>query len=83
MADHQKKIKIKSQSLSQRETMSKLPALMICLLSLMGCAKNGAGDFCAAYVVVDMPGSEAAKLERQYQERILANELWHFNRCER
>lgn len=39
------------------------------------------GDFCDVYQVVDMPGSEAEKLGRKYQERILANELWSFNKC--
>ena len=52
--------------------------MMIALLaSLTGCITKTEiiGDFCLRYVQVDMAGSEAAKLERRYQERILINEL--------
>lgn len=54
---------------------------MASLLSLTGCATNVVGDFCDNYVIVDMPSSEAAKIERQYRTRILANELYEFNEC--
>lgn len=63
------------------QTVSKYLLLTICLASLTGCAKIVVGNFCDVYTVVDMPGSEAAKLERQYQERILANERYQFNEC--
>ena len=49
-------------------------------MSLTGCA-TVAGDFCDVYRVVDMPGSQAALLERQYQDRILANEVYQFEHC--
>lgn len=48
---------------------------------LTSCATSGVGDFCDAYTVVDMPGSEAVKIERRYQERILANELYQWRHC--
>lgn len=54
---------------------------MICVTLLTGCMGNVAGDFCAIYTVVDMPGDEAVKLERRYQERILANELYEARYC--
>lgn len=50
------------------------------LLSLTGCA-TVSGDFCDVYRAVGMPGSQAAKLERQYQEPILANELYRSRYC--
>ena len=56
---------------------------MISLLSLTGCVTRVVGDYCDVYTVVDMPGSEAAKIERQYRTRILANELHQFNNCGR
>lgn len=56
--------------------------MMIALLaSLIGCTTISAGDFCESYTAVDMLGSEAAKLERVYQERILINELL-YSQCE-
>lgn len=51
------------------------------LMSLTGCVTRVVGDFCDVYTVVDMPSSEAAKIERQYRDRILANELYEFNEC--
>lgn len=53
---------------------------MILCASLTGCA-TVAGDFCDAYRVIDMPGAQAARLDRQYQERILANEIYQFRHC--
>lgn len=35
------------------------------------------GSFCDLYTRVGMPGAEAQKLERAYQERILVNELMY------
>jgi len=55
--------------------------MMIWLLSLTACAGAAGGSFCDEYVVVDMPSSEAIKLERRYQERILANETHQFRKC--
>jgi hypothetical protein len=55
--------------------------MMLWLLSLTACVGNVGGSFCTDYVVVDMPSSEAIKLERRYQERILANETHQFHRC--
>lgn len=49
-------------------------------VSLTGCA-TVVGDFCSVYQVVDMPGAQAALLDRQYQERILANEVYQLERC--
>lgn len=49
-------------------------------MSLTGCG-TVAGDFCSVYQVVDMPGAQAAQLDRQYQERILANETYQFEHC--
>lgn len=45
--------------------------------SLTGCITKTeiVGDFCLRYVQIDMPSSEAVKLERRHQERILINEL--------
>ena len=55
------------------------------LLSLTGCgifdARKSVGNFCDVYTVVDMPSSEARKLERVYRDRILANERWEVERC--
>lgn len=50
-------------------------------VNLTGCATNAAGDFCDIYRVVDMPGAQAALLERQYQERILVNETYQADHC--
>ena len=50
------------------------------LLSLIGCTTAIDGSFCDLYTQVDIPGSEAQKLERMYQERVLANELV-YERC--
>lgn len=55
--------------------------IMVWPLSLIACATSGGGSFCGEYVVIDMPSSEAVKLERRYQERILANETHQFDRC--
>lgn len=49
--------------------------MMSLSLGLIGCTTVIDGSFCDLYTRVDMPGSEAQKLERKYQERILANEL--------
>lgn len=54
---------------------------MLSFVSLTGCVTRVVGDFCDVYTVVDMPGSEAAKIERQYRDIILANELHQFNEC--
>lgn len=51
--------------------------MTLLLASLTACTTTIVGDFCDIYTKVDMPGSEAAKLERKYQERILINELKH------
>lgn len=56
---------------------------MLSLLSLTGCGTLGAGSFCDSYTVVDMPGSEAGKIERQYRDRILANERYQFDNCQK
>ena len=51
-------------------------------MSLTACTKPVAiGDFCDVYTVVDIPGTQAAMLDRQYQERILTNELYQFEVC--
>lgn len=58
--------------------------MMLSLLSLTGCTifeRRSAGNFCDVYTVVDLPRSEAEKLERRYRDRILANELHQFQRC--
>lgn len=59
--------------------------MTLSLLSLTGCAifdgKKSAGNFCDAYTAVDMPSSEAGKIERVYRDRILANEKWEIERC--
>lgn len=58
--------------------------MLALLLSLTGCGilkPNVVGDFCDVYREVDMPSSEAVKLDRKYQDRIIANEIWHFNKC--
>lgn len=55
--------------------MYKLLVMMSLSLSLIGCTTKIDGNFCDLYTQVDMPGVEAKKLERPYQERILANEL--------
>lgn len=54
--------------------------MIIWLVSLTACTTS-AGNFCDVYTVVDMPGSEAVKLERKYQERILTNELYEYQNC--
>lgn len=51
--------------------------MMSLSLSLIGCTTKIDGSFCDLYTRVDMPGTEAKKLERMYQERVLANELVH------
>lgn len=52
--------------------------MTLLLASLTACTTRVVGDFCDVYTRVDMPGSEAQKLERKYQERILINELTYF-----
>lgn len=55
---------------------------VIYCLSLTGCTTTGAsGDFCDVYRVIDMPSSQAALLDRKYQERILVNERYQFKHC--
>lgn len=54
--------------------------MMIFLASLTSCTTI-VGDFCDVYTVIDMPDFEAKKLERQYQDRILANEKYEFKNC--
>lgn len=58
---------------------------MTSLLSLTGCGifgeKKNAGNFCDVYTIIDMPSSEAQKLEPVYRDRILANERWEVGNC--
>lgn len=51
--------------------------MIVLSLSLTACTTTIVGDFCDIYTKVDMPGSEAQKLERKYQDRTLANELMY------
>lgn len=54
--------------------------MMVCSISLASCTKN-VGDFCDAYIVVDMPRYEAEKVNEPYRSRILINELYEHRQC--
>lgn len=57
---------------------------ILLLMSFAGCTTTVVvGDFCDRYTVIDMHPDEAEKLERKYQDRILANEKLAFNDCGR
>lgn len=55
--------------------------MIACLLLLTGCTTKNVGNFCDVYVEVDMDSKQATRLDRVYQERILANELYYFDNC--
>ncbi len=55
--------------------------MILCLTNLTGCTAPVAGNFCDVYRVVDMPGGQAKRLDRKYQERILSNERYQFRHC--
>ena len=56
---------------------------ILLLMSLASCTTTVVGDFCDKYTVIDMHPADAEKLERKYQDRILANEKIAFNSCGR
>ncbi len=55
--------------------------MILWLTSLTACTTIVAGNFCDVYRVVDMPGEQAKRLDRKYQDRILSNEKFQFENC--
>lgn len=57
--------------------------MTVLLTSLSACTMLDvkSGDYCDIYTVVDLPPDQAVLLERKYQERILANEVYEFMKC--